>query len=68
LGKPGNIGITGHGDGFFGLKDVTVSDGFELRTLTGSMAHRVGQVSIVAPEDASVLGNERYLKAEETEP
>lgn len=56
LGEPGNIGIAGHRDGFFrGLKDVTVGDTVELRTLTGTVAYKVDQVSIVAPEDVSVL-------------
>lgn len=56
LGEPGNIGIAGHRDGFFrGLKAVTVGDTVELRSLTGSVAYKVDQVSIVAPEDVSVL-------------
>lgn len=56
LGEPGNIGIAGHRDGFFrGLKDVTVGDTVELRSLTGAVAYKVDQVSIVAPEDVSVL-------------
>lgn len=56
LGEPGNIGIAGHRDGFFrGLKDVTVGDTVELRSLTGTVAYKVDQVSIVAPEDVSVL-------------
>ena len=56
LGEPGNIGIAGHRDGFFrGLKDVTVGDTVELRTLTRTVAYKVDQVSIVAPDDVSVL-------------
>jgi sortase A len=56
LGEPGNIGIAGHRDGFFrGLKDVTVGDTVELRTPTGTVTYKVDQVSIVAPEDVSVL-------------
>jgi sortase A len=56
LGEPGNIGIAGHRDGFFrGLKDVAVGDTVELRTLTGTVAYKVDQVSIVGPEDVSVL-------------
>ena len=56
LGEPGNIGIAGHRDGFFrGLKDVTVGDTVELKSLTGTVAYKVDQVSIVAPRDVSVL-------------
>jgi sortase A len=54
--EPGNIGIAGHRDGFFReLKDLTVGDTVELRTLTGTVAYKVDQISIVAPEDTSVL-------------
>ena len=56
LGEPGNIGIAGHRDGFFrGLRDVTVGDTVELRSPNGTVAYRVDQVSIVAPQDVSVL-------------
>ena len=55
-GEPGNIGIAGHRDGFFrGLKDVTVGDTVELRIPTGTIAYKVDEVSIVAPQDVSVL-------------
>jgi len=56
LGEAGNIGIAGHRDRFFrGLKDVKVGDTVELRSLTGTVAYKVDQVSIVAPQDVSVL-------------
>lgn len=56
LGEPGNIGIAGHRDGFFrGLKDVTVGDTVELRSPTETVAYKVDQVSVVAPQDVSVL-------------
>jgi sortase A len=56
LGEPGDIGIAGHRDRFFReLKDLTVGDTVELRTLTGTVAYKVDKIGIVAPEDISVL-------------
>jgi len=56
LGEGGNIGLAGHRDGFFrGLKDVTVGDTVELRGPTGTVAYKVDQLSVVAPQDVSVL-------------
>ncbi len=56
-GSEGNVGIAGHRDGFFrGLKDVSVGDRLELVTTAGSGAFRIESISIVPPEDVSVLG------------
>jgi len=56
LGEPGNIGIAGHRDGFFReLKNVTVGDAVELRGPTGTVTYKVDRVSIVDPQDVSVL-------------
>lgn len=55
-GEPGNVGIAGHRDGFFrGLKDVVVGDRLEVVTRRGTEAFRIDGITIVAPEDVSVL-------------
>jgi sortase A len=55
-GEPGNIGIAGHRDGFFrGLKDVSVGDAIELKTLQGTDSYVVNEIQIVKPENVEVL-------------
>jgi len=55
-GTPGNVGIAGHRDGFFRvLKDIAVGDRIELKTLDGTQAFRVEAITIVSPEQVSVL-------------
>ncbi len=55
-GDSGNSGIAGHRDGFFRpLKDARVGDLIELSTTTGRLTYEVDQISIVSPEDTSVL-------------
>jgi sortase A len=55
-GRPGNIGIAGHRDGFFrGLKDVTVGDKVDLMMTTTRAAYFVDQIEIVSPDDIRVL-------------
>jgi sortase A len=55
-GDGGNVGIAGHRDGFFrGLKDVQEGDEIELETLTASQIYKIDHISIVSPEDVSVL-------------
>ena len=55
-GNGGNVGIAGHRDGFFrGLKDVEEGDEIELETLTGTQLYAVDSISIVSPDDVSVL-------------
>lgn len=54
--ESGNIGIAGHRDGFFrGLKDVAVGDTIEWTTLGGTREYVITELTIVAPEDVSVL-------------
>lgn len=55
-GKPGNVGIAGHRDGFFrGLKDIEKGDALELETPWGDEAYRVTDIRIVEQEDVQVL-------------
>jgi sortase A len=55
-GRPGNIGIAGHRDGFFrGLKDISVGDEVDLMMTTTRAAYVVDQIEIVNPADVSVL-------------
>jgi len=52
----GNMAIAAHRDRFFRpLKDVEVGDLLELESLTGSGEFRVSRISIVDPDDVSVL-------------
>ena len=56
-GSNGNVGIAGHRDGFFrGLKDVGVGDRLVLATTRGPEPFRIDSITIVRPEDVSVLG------------
>lgn len=56
IGETGNLGIAGHRDGFFrGLKDIQVGDRFYLETLQGRTEFTVASVTIVGPEEVSVL-------------
>ena len=55
-GDAGNSGVAGHRDGFFrGLKDVRAGDRLELETARGTEEYRIETISIVRPEDVSVL-------------
>lgn len=55
-GGSGNVGIAGHRDGFFrGLKDVKLADTLELETPGHRFSYRVARLSIVSPDDVSVL-------------
>jgi sortase A len=56
LGEVGNIGISGHRDGFFRpLKDIRVGDRIEMQTLNGIQNFEVSDISIVDALDISVL-------------
>jgi sortase A len=56
LGESGNIGIAGHRDGFFrGLKDVGPGDRIELVTPKQTDTYVIDQITIVDPDDVSVL-------------
>jgi sortase A len=55
-GENGNIGISGHRDGFFrGLKDIREGDGIELVTATGTDTYTIDSIVLVKPADVSVL-------------
>ena len=55
-GQPGNTGIAGHRDGFFrGLKDVTRGDEIRLVLPDGVATYVVDQITVVTPQDVSVL-------------
>jgi len=59
VGEAGNLGIAGHRDGFFrGLKDVGVGDTMELETPAGTQTYIIDSISLVNPDDVSVLKNE----------
>jgi len=52
----GNIGISGHRDGFFRpLKDITLGDTIEIRTAAGVQKFEVSDISIVDALEVSVL-------------
>ena len=55
-GQAGNLGIAGHRDGFFrGLKDVRTGDEIKLSLPEGQATYVVDQITIVTPQDVSVL-------------
>ncbi len=55
-GEPGNIGITGHRDGFFrGLKDIGTGDTIQLDTGQRTDTYTVDKIEITLPDDISVL-------------
>ncbi len=55
-GEEGNIGISGHRDGFFrGLKDVRLGDSVVLTTTEGSFPYVVDNIEIVNPDEVRVL-------------
>jgi sortase A len=55
-GQLGNIGMSGHRDGFFrGLKDITIGDVIQLSTMTATSTYIADQFEIVNPEDVRVL-------------
>lgn len=55
-GEAGNSGIAGHRDGFFrGLKDISAGDRLGLVTLAGDESYEVDRITIVSPDDVSVL-------------
>jgi len=55
-GEGGNCGVAGHRDGFFrGLKDVAAGDTIELELPGRVEQYRVASITIVKPDDVSVL-------------
>jgi sortase A len=60
LGHSGNAGLAGHRDTFFRkLRDIHKGDEIKLTTLAGSFVYRVELISIVEPDDSSVLRDSR---------
>jgi sortase A len=56
VGRPGNVGLAGHRDGFFRpLKDIKNGDLIEVRSLEGTTRYRVSELLIVEPADVYVL-------------
>jgi sortase A len=56
-GEPGNLGISGHRDGFFRvLKDIEEGDRVQLRTAGRVDTYRVASITVVDKEDHSLLG------------
>jgi LPXTG-site transpeptidase (sortase) family protein len=59
-GKPGNLGIAGHRDGFFRcLKDIGRNDIITITTLDGRYYYRVNKIQILKPENVEVLAPTR---------
>ena len=55
-GEEGNLGISGHRDGFFrGIKDIQVGDDIVVQTTHGVVKYAVSDITIVPKEDESVL-------------
>lgn len=56
IDEVGNIGISGHRDGFFRpLKDIKVGDAVEMQTPAGVQKFEVSEISIVDALEVSVL-------------
>lgn len=56
LNEDGNLGISGHRDGFFrGLKDIETGDKIMLRTTSGMDIYAVSDITIVDKNDFSPL-------------
>jgi LPXTG-site transpeptidase (sortase) family protein len=56
MDEVGNLGISGHRDGFFrGMKDIEVGDSIDIQTPQGTENYEVTEIFIVPKEDASVL-------------
>ena len=58
--EPGNIGISGHRDGYFrALKDVQVGDPIVLQTLEGEKHFRIDKTQVVEISDTHLLQDTR---------
>jgi len=56
IDEDGNLGISGHRDGFFrGLKDIEVGDDIYVQTTSGVESYEVSSITIVDKADFSVL-------------
>jgi len=58
--EPGNIGISGHRDGYFRvLKDIQLGDTIILQTLEGPRNFRINATEVVAISDKRLLQDTR---------
>jgi sortase A len=58
VGHSGNVGLAAHRDTFFRkLRNIHEGDEITLTTLAGTFLYRVDLISVVEPEDSSVLRN-----------
>jgi len=56
MDEAGNLGVSGHRDGFFrGLKDIQVGDDIEIQTTRGLENYSVSSITIVDKSDVSPL-------------
>ena len=56
MDEDGNLGISGHRDGFFrGLKDIQIGDEVEIQTTRGTETYAVSSITIIPKSDVSVL-------------
>jgi LPXTG-site transpeptidase (sortase) family protein len=56
MDEDGNLGISGHRDGFFrGLKDIEVGDDIKIQTTRGTENYAVTSITIIDKSDISIL-------------
>jgi len=56
MDEVGNLGISGHRDGFFRvLKDIEVRDEIEIQTTRGVQKYEVSSITIIPKSDTSIL-------------
>ena len=56
MDEDGNLGISGHRDGFFRvLKDIEVGDDIEIQTTQGVETYAVTSITIIPKSDTSIL-------------
>ena len=56
MDEDGNLGISGHRDGFFRvLKDIQVGDDIEIQTTLGVESYAVTSITIIPKSDVSIL-------------
>jgi len=56
MDEDGNLGISGHRDGFFrGLKDIQIGDDIEIQTTRGLESYWVTSITIIDKSDISIL-------------
>lgn len=56
MDEVGNLGISGHRDGFFrSLKDIEVGDDIEIQTTRGIQEYKVSSITIIPKSDTSIL-------------